>query len=43
MTEGAISMQLQQLPVRLPPQAQPPTLPPAATFEITKEQWERVV
>jgi hypothetical protein len=42
VTEGTISMQPQQLAVQLPPGMAPPTLPNAATFEITKDEWERV-
>jgi hypothetical protein len=40
VTEGAISMQPQQMPMQLPAGVPPPTLPAVATFEVTKEQWE---
>jgi hypothetical protein len=40
LTEGTISMQPQQVPMQLPPGMQAPTLPPVATFEITKDDWE---
>ena len=40
--EGRISMQPQQTPPQmLPPGMVPPALPPVATFEITKQEWER--
>jgi hypothetical protein len=42
VTEGVISMQPQQIPMQLPPGVQPPTLPSVATFEITRDEWERV-
>jgi hypothetical protein len=41
VTEGAISMQPQQIQMpQLPPGVQPPALPLAATFEVTRDEWE---
>lgn len=40
--EGRISLQPQQAPPQmLPPGMAPPALPPIATFEITRQEWER--